>query len=196
MGVKQVCGSQVSTGVCECAASLSRYLEVELWFSFLLHNLQSILCQDLFLFCHLASVQRAVSDKTVRFMFSCKKIVESRCCILRAALHRALSSCVAPTDAATDTNLQTAATKPELFCFLDFIEVSRNLFSVQLDATDGGQKPVTFGIDEIASLLDLQVKYVCVQCSAAGRGLLGSLMCEIIPNLGQVFSTAPCHAVL
>lgn len=35
-----------------------------------------------------------------------------------------------------------------------------------------------------------------MQCSAVGRGLSGSLMCEIIPNLGQVFSTAPYHAVL
>lgn len=40
--------------------------------------------------------------------------------------------------------------------FGDFVEVSRNLFSVHLDATDGGQKPVTFGIDEIVSLLDSQ----------------------------------------
>ncbi|NWQ85892.1 STXB4 protein, partial [Burhinus bistriatus] len=38
--------------------------------------------------------------------------------------------------------------------FGDFVEVSRNLFSMQLDATDDGQKSVTFGINEIASLLD------------------------------------------
>ncbi|OXB77021.1 UNVERIFIED_CONTAM: hypothetical protein H355_014843, partial [Colinus virginianus] len=40
--------------------------------------------------------------------------------------------------------------------FGDFIEVSRNLFSGQLNATDGGPKPVTFGSGEVASLLDSQ----------------------------------------
>ncbi|NXL93733.1 STXB4 protein, partial [Alectura lathami] len=40
--------------------------------------------------------------------------------------------------------------------FGDFIEVSRNLFSVQSNATDGGQNPVTFGINEIATLLESQ----------------------------------------
>ncbi|NXI65442.1 STXB4 protein, partial [Anseranas semipalmata] len=40
--------------------------------------------------------------------------------------------------------------------FGDFVEVSKNLFSMQLNATDGGQKPVTFGISEIAGLLDSQ----------------------------------------
>ncbi|XP_052662848.1 syntaxin-binding protein 4 isoform X2 [Harpia harpyja] len=40
--------------------------------------------------------------------------------------------------------------------FGDFIEVSRNLFSMQLNATDDGQKSVTFGVNEIASLLDSQ----------------------------------------
>ncbi|XP_066836361.1 syntaxin-binding protein 4 isoform X2 [Anser cygnoides] len=40
--------------------------------------------------------------------------------------------------------------------FGDFIEVSRNLFSMQLNATDGGQNPVTFGINEIAGLLNSQ----------------------------------------
>ncbi|NXW58521.1 STXB4 protein, partial [Eurystomus gularis] len=40
--------------------------------------------------------------------------------------------------------------------FGDFIEVSRNLFPMQLNATDGGQKPVTFGVNEIASLLNSQ----------------------------------------
>ncbi|KAM6376584.1 syntaxin-binding protein 4 isoform 1-T1 [Pluvialis apricaria] len=38
--------------------------------------------------------------------------------------------------------------------FGDFVEVSRNLFSMQLSATDDGQKSVTFGVNEIASLLD------------------------------------------
>ncbi|NWH56790.1 STXB4 protein, partial [Geococcyx californianus] len=40
--------------------------------------------------------------------------------------------------------------------FGDFMEVSRNLFSVQLNAPDGGQNPAAFGVDEIASLLDPQ----------------------------------------
>ncbi|NXW41596.1 STXB4 protein, partial [Nyctiprogne leucopyga] len=40
--------------------------------------------------------------------------------------------------------------------FGDFVEVSRNLFSTQLNATDDGEKPVTFGVNEIASLLDSQ----------------------------------------
>ncbi|NXV31825.1 STXB4 protein, partial [Rissa tridactyla] len=38
--------------------------------------------------------------------------------------------------------------------FGDFVEVSRNLFSMQLNATDGGQKSVAFGVSEMASLLD------------------------------------------
>uniref|UniRef100_A0A8C0BE47 Syntaxin binding protein 4 n=1 Tax=Buteo japonicus TaxID=224669 RepID=A0A8C0BE47_9AVES len=62
--------------------------------------------------------------------------------------------------------------------FGDFIEVSRNLFSMQLNATDDGQKSVTFGINEIASLLDSQVKDVPVQCLTVGRRLLESLLYE------------------
>ncbi|XP_074745338.1 syntaxin-binding protein 4 isoform X3 [Strix uralensis] len=38
----------------------------------------------------------------------------------------------------------------------DFVEVSRNLFSMQLNATDDGQESVTFGVNEIAGLLDSQ----------------------------------------
>ncbi|NXP07641.1 STXB4 protein, partial [Thinocorus orbignyianus] len=38
--------------------------------------------------------------------------------------------------------------------FGDFVEVSRNLFSTQLNVTDDGQKSVTSGVNEIASLLD------------------------------------------
>ncbi|XP_025954727.2 syntaxin-binding protein 4 isoform X2 [Dromaius novaehollandiae] len=40
--------------------------------------------------------------------------------------------------------------------FGDFVQVSRNLFSLQLNATDGDQKPVMFGSNEIASFLDSQ----------------------------------------
>ncbi|XP_027651374.1 syntaxin-binding protein 4 isoform X4 [Falco biarmicus] len=40
--------------------------------------------------------------------------------------------------------------------FGDFFEVSRNLFSMQLNATGDDQKSVTFGVNEIASLLDSQ----------------------------------------
>ncbi|NXO68823.1 STXB4 protein, partial [Phainopepla nitens] len=40
--------------------------------------------------------------------------------------------------------------------FGDFIEVSRNLLSVQSKATDDGHKPVTFGVSEAASLQDSQ----------------------------------------
>ncbi|NWQ74993.1 STXB4 protein, partial [Columbina picui] len=40
--------------------------------------------------------------------------------------------------------------------FGDFVEVSRNLLSMQLNATEEGQKSVTFGVNEIASLLDSQ----------------------------------------
>ncbi|NXD76799.1 STXB4 protein, partial [Halcyon senegalensis] len=40
--------------------------------------------------------------------------------------------------------------------FGDFVEASRNLFSMDLNATDGDQKSVTFGVNEIASLLDSQ----------------------------------------
>ncbi|NXG63481.1 STXB4 protein, partial [Hemiprocne comata] len=40
--------------------------------------------------------------------------------------------------------------------FRDFVEVSRHLFSIQLNSADGDQKSATFGINEIASLLDSQ----------------------------------------
>ncbi|NXP21167.1 STXB4 protein, partial [Scytalopus superciliaris] len=40
--------------------------------------------------------------------------------------------------------------------FGDFIEVSRNLFSVQSNTTDDGHKPVTFGVNEVSSLQDSQ----------------------------------------
>ncbi|NWW91031.1 STXB4 protein, partial [Rhynochetos jubatus] len=51
--------------------------------------------------------------------------------------------------------------------FGDFVEVSRNLFSVQLNATDDGQKSVTFGVNEIASLLDSQF----VTCDSLEDGM-------------------------
>ncbi|NXO09995.1 STXB4 protein, partial [Oriolus oriolus] len=40
--------------------------------------------------------------------------------------------------------------------FGDFVEVSRNLLSMQSNATDDGHKPVTFGLSEVASLEDSQ----------------------------------------
>ncbi|XP_051491166.1 syntaxin-binding protein 4 isoform X1 [Apus apus] len=40
--------------------------------------------------------------------------------------------------------------------FEDFVEVSRHLFSMQLNSTDGDQKSARFGIKEIASFLDSQ----------------------------------------
>uniref|UniRef100_A0A663LYK1 Syntaxin binding protein 4 n=1 Tax=Athene cunicularia TaxID=194338 RepID=A0A663LYK1_ATHCN len=40
----------------------------------------------------------------------------------------------------------------------DFVEVSRNLFSMQVNATDDGEESVTFGVNEIAGLLDSQEK--------------------------------------
>ncbi|NXY46068.1 STXB4 protein, partial [Ceuthmochares aereus] len=40
--------------------------------------------------------------------------------------------------------------------FGDFVEASRNLFSLQSNAPDGGQKTAAFGVNEIASLLDSQ----------------------------------------
>ncbi|NXO59595.1 STXB4 protein, partial [Aramus guarauna] len=40
--------------------------------------------------------------------------------------------------------------------FGDFVEFSKNLFSMQLNATDDGCKSLTFGVNEIASLLDSQ----------------------------------------
>ncbi|NXE41061.1 STXB4 protein, partial [Ptilorrhoa leucosticta] len=43
--------------------------------------------------------------------------------------------------------------------FGDFVEVSRNLLSVQSNATDDGHKSVTFGVSEVASLQDSKVKY-------------------------------------
>ncbi|XP_014807630.1 PREDICTED: syntaxin-binding protein 4 isoform X2 [Calidris pugnax] len=46
--------------------------------------------------------------------------------------------------------------------FGDFVEVSRNLFSMQSNATDDGQKSVTFGVNEIANLLDSK----CVTCDS------------------------------
>ncbi|NWJ08254.1 STXB4 protein, partial [Crypturellus undulatus] len=41
--------------------------------------------------------------------------------------------------------------------FGDFVQVSRNLFSLQLGATDGDQKPATFGANEITSFSDSQL---------------------------------------
>ncbi|NXY68121.1 STXB4 protein, partial [Glareola pratincola] len=41
--------------------------------------------------------------------------------------------------------------------FGDFVEVSRNLFSAQLNATEDGQKSLAFGVSEIASLLDSEI---------------------------------------
>ncbi|NXA35982.1 STXB4 protein, partial [Eudromia elegans] len=40
--------------------------------------------------------------------------------------------------------------------FGDFVQVSRNLLSLQLNATDGDRKPATFGTNEIASFSDSQ----------------------------------------
>lgn len=42
---------------------------------------------------------------------------------------------------------------------------------MQVNATDDGQKSATFGVSEIAGLLDSQVKYVSVQCLTVGRRL-------------------------
>lgn len=67
---------------------------------------------------------------------------------------------------------------------------------MQLNATDDGQKPVTFGVNEIGSFLDSQVKCVPVHCVTVGRRLLESLLYEIAPNLEQMFRTAPYHGVL
>lgn len=47
---------------------------------------------------------------------------------------------------------------------------------MQLNATDDGQKSVTFGVNEVVSLLDSQVKCVPVQCVTVGRRLLESLL--------------------
>ncbi|KFO78434.1 Syntaxin-binding protein 4, partial [Cuculus canorus] len=41
--------------------------------------------------------------------------------------------------------------------FGDFVEASRNLFSLQANAPDGSQRPAAFGVNEIASLLDSQL---------------------------------------
>ncbi|XP_030361972.1 syntaxin-binding protein 4 isoform X2 [Strigops habroptila] len=41
--------------------------------------------------------------------------------------------------------------------FGDFIEVSKNLFTMQLNATDDGQKSLTLGVNETASFLDSQI---------------------------------------
>ncbi|NXL28566.1 STXB4 protein, partial [Glaucidium brasilianum] len=49
----------------------------------------------------------------------------------------------------------------------DFVEVSRNLFSMQVNATDDGQESVTFGVNEIAGLLDPQF----VTCDSLGNDM-------------------------
>ncbi|XP_067403526.1 syntaxin-binding protein 4 isoform X2 [Emydura macquarii macquarii] len=41
--------------------------------------------------------------------------------------------------------------------FGDFVQVARNLFCLQLEEAGGGQRPITFGASEIASLLDSQL---------------------------------------
>lgn len=63
---------------------------------------------------------------------------------------------------------------------------------MQLNATDDGQKSATFGVNEIASLLDSQVKYVSVQRLTVGRRLLESLL--YVRSL-QMFRTAPYHVL-
>ncbi|XP_069728380.1 syntaxin-binding protein 4 isoform X1 [Phaenicophaeus curvirostris] len=51
--------------------------------------------------------------------------------------------------------------------FGDFVEASRNLFSLQANAPDGSQKTATFGVNEIASLLDSQF----VTCDSLDRDM-------------------------
>lgn len=155
-----------------------------LLFSFLLHNWRSISSQDLFWILPAlpnVSIQRNVSDKNVkelcfplgRWGRTDTAFIKSRpyMVILAVVLHLVMLllnwTC-------------------RLNCFLDFIEVSRNLFSMQLNATDGGQNPVTFGINEIAGLLNSQVKYVFVQCLIVLRRLLESLVyVRLFQSLGR-----------
>lgn len=68
---------------------------------------------------------------------------------------------------------------------------------MQLNATDDGQKSVTFGVDEIASLLDSKVKCVLVQCCNCWEEIIGELIiCKMTPNVGQMFRTALYRDVL
>ncbi|XP_074777980.1 syntaxin-binding protein 4 isoform X4 [Athene noctua] len=51
----------------------------------------------------------------------------------------------------------------------DFVEVSKNLLSMQVNATDDGQESVTFGVNEIAGLLDSQEAKAAVEETRALR---------------------------
>ncbi|NWH78389.1 STXB4 protein, partial [Piaya cayana] len=51
--------------------------------------------------------------------------------------------------------------------FGDFVEASRNLFSPQVNAPDGSQKPAAFGVNEITSLLHSQF----VTCDSLDRDM-------------------------
>lgn len=61
-------------------------------------------------------------------------------------------------------NWTSGLQQQNLFFSLDFVEVSRNLLSVQSNATHDGHKSSTFGVSEFGSLQDSQVKYVPGQC--------------------------------
>lgn len=81
--------------------------------------------------------------------------------------------------------------------FLDLIEVSRNLLSVQSNETDNDHKPETFGMGEVASLQGSQVKYVPGQCFNSWEQIIGEfIVCKITPNLWQMFKTALQHGIL
>lgn len=108
------------------------------------------------------SVQRAVPD----FHVFLRNLVEGRRCVYkRVALHCGFSVLYL---VILLQNWTCEIQQQNLICFLDFIEVSKNLFSMQLNATDDGQKSPTPGVNEISSFLDSQVKYMPAQCLILG----------------------------
>lgn len=65
------------------------------------------------------------------------------------------------------------------------------------NATDDGHKSVNFGVSEVSTFQDSQVKYVPGQCFNSWEESLGEfIVCKITPSLGQMFKTAPQHGVL
>lgn len=88
------------------------------------------------------------------------------------AVHGDIGSCVA-----SGSCYQTE--QQNLLFSLDFVEVSRNLLSVQSNLTHDGHKPASFGVSEFGSLQDSQVKDVPGQCFNSWEEMIGDfILCK------------------
>ncbi|NWI10304.1 STXB4 protein, partial [Crypturellus soui] len=88
-----------------------------------------------------------------------KNILNSTVRLKAEKLERALNYLgIQPTDEQQQALRQQLEKDSEgTVSFGDFVQVSRNLFSLQLGATDGDQKPATFGANEITNFSDSQL---------------------------------------